>query len=99
MRRAYPALSVVSQGDVVGLLSVGSKASPKKELIGEEGSKMLLAVGEEGKGGLAKFFEKEKGVGLLGQNGLPPLPSGGHFGKNTGGDKVTLTEENAYPGQ
>ncbi|RDW60885.1 putative NADH-ubiquinone oxidoreductase subunit [Coleophoma cylindrospora] len=96
-RRSYALASVVSQSDVVGLLSVGSKAAPKKELIGEEGSKMLVAVEEEAKGGLAKFFEKEKGVGLLGENGLPPLPSGQNWGVKTAGDKYEMTEEQSYP--
>ncbi|KAL3424474.1 NADH-ubiquinone oxidoreductase 21.3 kDa subunit [Phlyctema vagabunda] len=96
-RRSYPLASVVSQSDVVALLSVGSQVAPKKELIGDEGTKALVAAGEEGKGGLAKFFEKEKGAGLLSADGLPPLPSGQNWGVKTDGDKYALTEENSYP--
>jgi hypothetical protein len=78
VRRQYPQLSAVTQGDVVALLTVGSKASPTKELIGESGQKELIAVKEEGEKGLAAFFEKEKdaSVNVLGADGLPPLPSG-----------------------
>lgn len=77
VRRAYPKLSMVTQGDAVGLLSVGSAAAPAERLAaGEEGAKMLVAVREEGEKGLAAFFEKEKGVGakVLGEGGLPPMP-------------------------
>lgn len=78
-RRNYPKLSTVNQADVVGLLSVGSHAAPKDDVlqIGEAGSKQLVAVKEEGeKRGLAALFEKDKkGVlGVLGANGLPPTP-------------------------
>lgn len=78
MRRRYPKLSVMGQGDVVGLLTVGSAQEPKRELIGEAGSKELVAVKEEGEKGLAQFFAEKKGVstGVLGPAGLPPLPSG-----------------------
>jgi hypothetical protein len=79
-RRNYPALSVVGQAEQVALLGVGSAANPRVELIGEEGSKALVAAKEEGEtAGLAKFFEKNgKDVAklVLGENGLPPLPSG-----------------------
>jgi hypothetical protein len=83
------------------LLSVGSQATPKKDLIGEVGTKELSVVKAEGKeGGLARYFEKGgKSVTLdaLGKNGLPPLPSGASF--HVGGGKYNLTEENAYPEQ
>lgn len=79
-RRNYPKLSVVNQADVVGLLTVGSAASPKVELIGEAGEKALVAAQEEGQtGGLAKALAKAtpKDVAKdLFVNGLPPLPSG-----------------------
>lgn len=101
MRRSYPQLSFVTQGDVVGLLSVGSESAPKKELIGDAGVKELGLVKAEGKeGGLAKFFEKggEKvTLEALGKDGLPPVPSG--LSQKKGADKLTLTEENAYPEQ
>lgn len=83
------------------MLSLGSQTAPKKELIGESGTKELGVVKAEGKeGGLAKYFEKGgKSVTLeaLGKNGLPPLPSGASF--RVGGGKYNLTEENAYPEQ
>lgn len=79
-RRNYPALSVVGQADQVALLGVGSAVKPRVELIGEAGSKAIVAAKEEGeKEGLAKYFEKNgKDVAkiLLNENGLPPLPSG-----------------------
>ncbi|RDL38072.1 21 kDa subunit of NADH dehydrogenase [Venustampulla echinocandica] len=97
-RRAYPVLSTVTQGDAVGLLSVGSEAAPKKELIGEAGSKELLSVKEEGQTGLASYFDKggkQSVLGALGKDGLPPLPSG--LSLKAGADKYVLTKENAYP--
>ncbi|THV49074.1 hypothetical protein BGAL_0213g00200 [Botrytis galanthina] len=99
-RRSYPQLSFVAQSDVEGLLSVGSEAAPRKELIGDSGVKELVRVGEEGKGGLAKFFERESAGGaleMLGRGGLPPLPASVSPSKRVEGDKYHLTEENAYP--
>ncbi|KAK6592363.1 NADH-ubiquinone oxidoreductase 21.3 kDa subunit [Botrytis cinerea] len=99
-RRSYPQLSFVAQSDVVGLLSVGSEAAPRKELVGESGVKELVRVGEEGKEGLAKFFERESAGGaleLLGRGGLPPLPASVSPSKRVDGSKYHLTEENAYP--
>jgi len=78
-RRAYPKLSFVNQSDAVGLLSVGSAAAPKQELIGEAGAKSLVAAKQEGETGLAAFFEKKTGAAVaqdLLVGGLPPLPSG-----------------------
>ncbi|XXH03635.1 ubiquinol--cytochrome-c reductase subunit 8 [Hypoxylon texense] len=78
-RRAYPKLSFVGQADAVALLSVGSAAAPRRELVGEAGQKQLVAVREEGKtGGLAAYFEKNKDAAkdMLLPGGLPPLPSG-----------------------
>lgn len=78
-RRAYPTLSFVSQADTVALLSVGSAAVPKQDLIGEAGEKQLVAVREEGRtGGLAAYLEKNTGAAkdTLLPGGLPPLPSG-----------------------
>lgn len=96
-RRSYPRLSVVNQGDVVGLLTVGSESAPKKELIGEAGTKELVQVKQEGETGLAAYFKGGKGRALesLGKDGLPPLPSG--VSLKAGADKYNLTAENAYP--
>ncbi|KAK5054605.1 hypothetical protein LTR84_001496 [Exophiala bonariae] len=77
VRRAYPTLSTVTQGDAVGLLSIGSAAAPSPKLLaGEEGSKQLVTVKEQGQKGLAAYFEAEKGSGaaVLAADGLPPLP-------------------------
>ncbi|KAK6440937.1 hypothetical protein LTR95_002831 [Oleoguttula sp. CCFEE 5521] len=83
VRRQYPQLSVVRQPDVVALLSVGSAAAPKEDVlqIGDAGSKQLVALKEEGEKGLSAFFEKEKGMakGVLGADGLPPKPASRHL--------------------
>lgn len=83
-RRAYPQLSTVSQPDVVSLLTVGSAASPKVELIGEAGEQALVEARAEGEkeGGLAVFLQKADGKGLAEAKkdvfigGLPPTPAG-----------------------
>ncbi|KAH8693113.1 putative NADH-ubiquinone oxidoreductase 21 kDa subunit [Talaromyces proteolyticus] len=79
-RRNYPKLSVVNQGDAVGLLTVGSKQAPKEDIlqIGEAGEKQLVSIKQEGEDrGLAAIFEKDKSnvQGVLGSDGLPPLPT------------------------
>ena len=81
VRRNYPRLSVVNQADVVGLLSVGSKASPKEDklLIGDAGKQQLISLKQEGEStGLSAYFEKEKSAtgSLFGPDGLPPFPTG-----------------------
>ncbi|EPE29325.1 hypothetical protein GLAREA_00485 [Glarea lozoyensis ATCC 20868] len=99
-RRSYPQLSFVNQADAVALLSIGSASAPKKELIGESGSKELVSVKEEGSLGLSAFFAKSGKSGVLealGKDGLPPLPSGASL--KAGADKYHLTAENAYPEQ
>ena len=82
MRRSYPKLSVVNQTDVVGLLSVGSAAAPKEEVlqIGDAGKKQLVEVKQEGERGLSSFFQKDKNAlaGVLGPDGMPPLPASRH---------------------
>ncbi|KUI72895.1 hypothetical protein VM1G_08579 [Cytospora mali] len=100
-RRNYPRLSVVDQGDAVALLTVGNATNPKVELIGEEGSKALVAAEAEGQEkGLSKVFE-EKGVDLAKEllvDGLPPLPSGQSF--KSGQWDVhpwEMTEDQSYP--
>ncbi|PGH21592.1 hypothetical protein AJ80_03025 [Polytolypa hystricis UAMH7299] len=77
-RRNYARQSVLNQGDVVGLLTVGSRAAPKEDVlqIGEAGSRQLVEVKQEGdERGLAPFFEKNKSAEtILGPDGLPPMP-------------------------
>jgi hypothetical protein len=79
-RRNYPQLSVFKQGDVAGLLTFGNKQAPKEDVlqVGEAGEKQLIAAKAEGEErGLAAHFEKDKGSiqGVLGSDGLPPLPA------------------------
>lgn len=97
VRRNYPKLSTVNQADVVGLLSVGSKAAPKDDVlqIGEAGSKQLVDVKQEGeKLGLAAHFAKDKkGVeGVLGPSGLPPTPCNLNASVS-----YRIDEDQAYP--
>ncbi|PFH60793.1 hypothetical protein XA68_10307 [Ophiocordyceps unilateralis] len=100
MRRSYPQRRIVSQADVVQLLTVGNAEKPKVELVGEAGEKQLVAAKQEGETGLAAFIEKApKDVAKeFFVGGLPPLPSGQCL---TSGKwdvhKYELTEENAYP--
>jgi hypothetical protein len=78
VRRSYPQLSVVNQSYAASLLTIGSAAKPKVELIGEAGEQALVAAQKEGETGLAAFFEKApKDVANdVFVDGLPPLPSG-----------------------
>jgi hypothetical protein len=95
VRRSYPKLSVVRQPDVVALLSVGSAAKPKEDRlqIGEAGKKQLVALKEEGEKGLSAFFEKEKSMaqGVLGPNGMPPLPA--RYGTTANAPKYVLDSD------
>jgi hypothetical protein len=95
VRRSYPKLSVVRQPDVVALLSVGSAAKPKEDKlqIGEAGKKQLVALKEEGEKGLSAFFEKEKSMaqGVLGPNGMPPLPA--RYGATASAPKYVLDSD------
>ena len=98
-RRSYPQLSTVNQGDVVGLLSVGSAAQPKVELIGEAGEKQLVAAKEEGQTGLAKHLEKSpKDMAKdMFVNGLPPTPSGQSLGSGEWDVHKYGITERSYP--
>lgn len=104
IRRSYPRLSVVKQADVIGLLSVGSKANPKENMlqIGDAGAKQLMQLKQEGEQrGLANFVEKDKTitVGIFGPDGLPPFPSGMSRASPVGGRKYVLDadREEGYP--
>jgi hypothetical protein len=101
VRRSYPQLSTVTQGDVVALLSVGSKASPKDDVlqIGDAGKKQLVEVKKDGEEkGLASYFEKQKSLAgsVLGPDGLPPMPTPSHAPQVR---KYELTSDQAYPSQ
>lgn len=98
-RRGYALPSTVTQGDVVALLSVGSKASPKEDILqlGDAGKKQLVEVKKEGEEkGLAAFFEKQKSVAgsVLGPDGLPPLPAPLHAPEVI---RYELSWEQPYP--
>ncbi|KAJ4344947.1 hypothetical protein N0V95_006060 [Ascochyta clinopodiicola] len=97
VRRRYPRLSTVTQADAVALLEVGSAAAPKQELIGEAGSKQLVAAQEEGAKGLAVAFERNTGLAkdVLGPGGMPPLPSGLHV-SDVGVKRYDLEKEQSY---
>ncbi|KAL4870617.1 hypothetical protein BDV12DRAFT_165482 [Aspergillus spectabilis] len=97
VRRNYPKTSMVNQADVVGLLTVGSQAAPKEEVlqIGQAGEKQLVSVKQEGEErGLAGLFQKDKnGVkGVLGPNGLPPTPC-----NLNSASKYHLGHDHGYP--
>lgn len=99
-RRAYPRLSAVTQQDAVALLTVGSEAAPKAELVGEAGEKALVEAKNEGDKGLASFLEQKRiGEEVL-VNGLPPLPSGQCLGRGEWDvHKYQLTEDQSYEGK
>ncbi|ETN36477.1 uncharacterized protein HMPREF1541_08755 [Cyphellophora europaea CBS 101466] len=102
VRRAYPVSSYITQGDAVGLLSMGSAAAPSPKLLaGEEGAKQLVAVKEEGGKGLAVFFEGEKGLGaqVLGEGGMPPMPVQSRAKGTVGAEKYELAESQTYNNQ
>jgi hypothetical protein len=97
VRRRYPQLSTVTQSDAVALLEVGSAAQPKQELIGEAGTKQLVAAQEEGQKGLSVAFERNMGLAkdVLGPGGMPPLPSG--LGLSADGKKrYEIEQEQSY---
>lgn len=100
IRRNYSRLSVVKQADVAGLLSVGSKANPKDDVlqIGDAGAKQLMQLKQEGdENGLAALFEKNKEstTSILGRNGLPPFPSGMNRVSSNGGRKYVMDADRA----
>jgi hypothetical protein len=73
----------VTQGDVVALLSVGSQAAPKDDVLqlGDAGKNQLVQVKQSGEEkGLAAFFQDTKGSGvsILTAEGLPPSPPSLH---------------------
>ncbi|KAI4245072.1 MAG: hypothetical protein L6R40_002671 [Gallowayella cf. fulva] len=104
IRRSYPRLSVVKQVDVVGLLTVGSKAKPKDDVlrIGDAGAKQLIEVQQEGEEkGLAALFKEEKTSvsSILGPNGMPPFPTGGSRTSPQGGRRYVMDadRDEGYP--
>lgn len=105
-RRSYPRLSVVKQADVVGLLSFGSKASPRSSTlrIGDAGTKQLVQARQEGEAnGISAFLERnsEGRASILGPDGLPPFPSGqGRLAPGGGRTYLmNLGRTEGYPGE
>lgn len=98
VRRRYPRLSTITQADAVALLEVGSAAAPKQDLIGEAGTKQLVAAQEEGTKGLSVAFERNMGLArdVLGPGGMPPLPGGLHVSVD-GQKRYTINEDEGYP--
>lgn len=98
VRRGYPKLSVVRQPDVVALLSVGSAAQPRDDVlkIGDAGNKQLVELKDEGEKGLSAFFQKQTAAAksVLGPDGLPPLPASRHLQ----GKRYALEPEQSYEG-
>lgn len=94
VRRAYPKISAITQGDAVALLTMGNAANPSPKLLtGEEGSKQLVLAQQEGEKGLATFFEKEKATAVFGADGMPPLPVAY---RNPDATKYDIKKEQAY---
>lgn len=86
----------MNQANAVGLLTVGSQAAPKEEVlqIGEAGEKQLISLKQHGEErGLAGLFQKDKnGIrGVLGPNGLPPTPC------NLNSSKYQIDNDHGYP--
>ncbi|KAJ5176437.1 NADH-ubiquinone oxidoreductase 21.3 kDa subunit [Penicillium canariense] len=101
-RRSYPKLSTVSQADAVSLLTVGSQAAPKDDIlqIGAAGEKQLVEVQEQGQErGLAALFEKDKKSiqGVLGANGLPPTPANINTVAQSSQSKYEIGRGQGYP--
>ncbi|KAH6840674.1 NADH-ubiquinone oxidoreductase [Chaetomium sp. MPI-CAGE-AT-0009] len=102
-RRSYPRPSVVGQAQQVALLTVGSAAAPRVELVGEAGDKALVAAEESGKEtGVAGYLENsgveaaKRVLELTG--GLPPLPSGQSLASGKWDvHKFNLETEQSYP--
>ncbi|KAJ5150552.1 NADH dehydrogenase (complex I) 21kDa subunit [Penicillium coprophilum] len=102
VRRSYAQLSTVGQADAVALLTVGSQAAPKDDVlkIGQAGEQQLIAVKEQGgERGLAALFEQDKKSiqGVLGANGLPPNPCNINTAAKPSQSKYQIDTENGYP--
>ncbi len=95
-RRNYARTSVISQPELVQLLTVGNvKDGAKQELIGESGAKTLVSAKEEGQKGVATYFREGGVAGVLGKGGLPPFPSAGGPGDKA--IRYEMPEDQGYP--
>lgn len=78
---------------------MGNKAVPSPKLLaGEEGTKQLVQVKEEGAKGLSVLFDREKGIGaqVLGEGGLPPMPVQTRSRGTIGAEKYEVAGEQSY---
>lgn len=99
VRRSYPKLSTISQSDAVGLLTMGNATNPSPKLLaGEEGTKQLVLMKQEGSKGLSNYFETEKGTAVLGEGGLPPMPVA-TGSKLVAAEKYAIGTDQAYNDQ
>lgn len=97
-RRNYPRTSVIGQPELVQLLTVGNaKDGAKQELIGEAGSKAIVAAKQEGEKGVATYFKETGVAGVLGKDGLPPFPSAG--GRGDEAIRYEMPEDQGFPAQ
>ncbi|AEO63588.1 0023d418-f019-4786-95c1-cd7c37ac8d4b [Thermothielavioides terrestris] len=102
-RRAYPRHSVVGQAHQVALLTVGSAAEPRVELVGDAGSKALVAAEQSGRDGGVALYLQNSGADeakrvLAMSGGLPPLPSGQSLASGKWDvHKYDLDTEQSYP--
>ncbi|KAJ5755207.1 hypothetical protein N7533_004750 [Penicillium manginii] len=92
----------ITQADAVSLLTVGSQAAPKDDVLqlGEAGAAQIVAVKAEGEErGLAGYFEKNKSgiASVLGANGLPPSPTNINTVAKESQSTYQLGTENGYP--
>lgn len=102
-RRNYPRLSVINQGDVVGLLSFSSRASPSLR-IGDASTKQLEQVQQGGKAaGISAFLKRNRksSASILGPDGLPPFPSRQGTLAPGGGNiyRMNTGRTEGYPGE
>ncbi|KAJ5718088.1 NADH dehydrogenase (complex I) 21kDa subunit [Penicillium malachiteum] len=102
VRRNYPQLSTFTQADTVSLLTVGSQAVPKDDVLqlGDAGKQQLVSVKEEAKErGLAAHFEKNESSiqSVLAANGLPPTPCNINSASKSQQTQYTLDGEQSYP--
>ncbi|KAA8644863.1 hypothetical protein EYZ11_007126 [Aspergillus tanneri] len=98
VRRSYPRLSTVNQAHAVGLLTVGSRATPKGDVLqsGDAGEKQIVSVKQQGEErGLAGLFDKDSRTirSILGVNGLPPTPCN----LNSSASRYRLGHDHGYP--
>lgn len=77
-------------------MTVGNaKDGAKQELIGDAGTKALVAAKEEGEKGVATYFREQGVANVLGKDGLPPMPA--RYGPDDKHIQYEMPEDQAYP--